>query len=176
MTQGVTIGLPPCWAVLRIGTGQTSEVRVGDSVADDGPRVAVAIDHPVMRSLVVELLARKLGCVIVEDHAGNRTIDLTRMDVELVVVDGAAFAAASADALPDEAPAVIVLGPEPDPGYRDYALARGAKAWLAREHIARELLIESRRLLNIDPQGSNGRSPAGRNAGNLPDAESEGGP
>ncbi|MEW6474252.1 MAG: hypothetical protein AB1679_18530 [Actinomycetota bacterium] len=127
-----------------------------------------------MRSLVTELLARELGCVVVEDDGRDAILDLTRSDVELVIVDGTAFSAACEDdSLPDEAPAVIVLGPEPDPGYRDYALARGAKAWLAREQIARELLAESRRLLSGGVGGSHPKSDGARNAGILPDVQIE---
>lgn len=144
-----------------------------DASADDGSahgrlRIALAINHPGMRSLVADLLVRELGCRIVsrDVHTGERVIDLTECDAELLVIDESAFSAArDRNTLPGRETAVIVVGPEPDPSYRDSALAAGAQAWLARDRVGDDLLPETLRVLgaNITATDSRpqGRAPAG---------------
>jgi DNA-binding NarL/FixJ family response regulator len=127
---------------------------------DRRPRVAVAIDHPVMRSLVTELLSRELDCAVVAGadefdrrQVNGAVIDLRHSDVELLVIDEAAFShACSQESLPGPTTAVIVLGAEPDPSYREFALSQGAQAWLAQEQIRDELLVEAQRLLAGEAQ------------------------
>lgn len=112
-------------------------------VCDGQPRIGVAIGHPAMRALVSELIGQDLGRAV-EDP--RRCGDGGALD--LVVIDSVAFG----DWYPSESPAgsrtkVIVVGPEPDPSYRDFALARGADAWVVRDRIAEELRGASRRVL-----------------------------
>ena len=104
-------------------------------------RVAVAIAHPAMHRLVVDLLDRdhdRWAVSADDDVSDLGSIVSARPD--LVIVDTADFAACCRR-LPASFPPgrVIVIGPEPDPAYRHAALHRGAGAWLSRECVAEEL-------------------------------------
>ena len=103
--------------------------------------VAIAIAHSAMHRLVVDLLDRDHGRWVVS--AVDDVSDLGGADSahpDLVIVDTAVFAGCCCR-LPASFPLgrVIVIGPEPDPAYRQAALRCGAGAWLSRECVAEEL-------------------------------------
>lgn len=104
-------------------------------------RVAVAIAHSAMRRLVVDLLDRdhdRWLVSAVKDVSDLGVADSAHAD--LVIVDTADFARCCCR-FPPSFPMgrVIVIGPEPDPAYRQAALRCGAGAWLSRECVAEEL-------------------------------------
>ena len=119
-------------------TTTSAEVR---AVSPGQWHVAVAIAHSAMHRLVVDLLDRDHGRWVVS--AVDDVSDLGGADSahpDLVIVDTADFAGCCCR-LPASFPLgrVIVIGPEPDPAYRQAALRCGAGAWLSRECVAEEL-------------------------------------
>ena len=119
-------------------TTTPAEVR---AVSPGQWHVAVAIAHSAMHRLVVDLLKRDHGRWVVS--AVDDVSDLGSADSahpDLLIVDTADFAACCRR-LPASLPPgrVIVIGPEPDPAYRQAALRGGAGAWLSRECVAEEL-------------------------------------
>lgn len=128
----------------------TSRPDTGCPVCDGAPRVLVAIRHRGMRRLTADLLAREYHCWTGADAVpGTGLADrIGRDHPDLVVVDDADFPAC----LPAE-PAgfpvgrVVVIAPEPDPGYRAHALGNGAGAWIPRERVSDELGPAMRRIL-----------------------------
>lgn len=106
------------------------------------PVVLGAIRHPTMRRWSNELLAGDPErWTVAEPEPDELLVDaIARTKPEVVVVDTVDFPAcclAALDALPPGH--VVVIGPEPDPGYRSAALAQGAAAWVSREHVGDEL-------------------------------------
>jgi len=107
----------------------------------DRPHVVVAVTHRAMRELIVEFLERDHGAWAVSAVDDMSEIgDAVSSHPDLVVIDTADFAGCCRR-LPESFPLgrVIVIGPEPDPAYRQAALHRGAGAWLSRECVAEEL-------------------------------------
>ncbi len=110
------------------------------AVSSPGPHVALVVTHRTMRSLIVELLERDLGCWTVSAIRDVSEIEHVATPPDLVIVDTADF-----DAVRCQLPAtfalalVVVIGPEPDPAYREAAVRFGAGAWLSRDRIAEEL-------------------------------------
>ena len=107
----------------------------------DPPSVVVAVAHRAMREFIVELLNREQGHWAVSAVCSVAELDdVVASYPDLVVVDTADFAGCCRQ-LPTSFPLgrVIVIGPEPDPAYRQAALRRGAGAWLSRERVAEEL-------------------------------------
>lgn len=106
------------------------------------PVVLDAIRHPMMRRWSNELLAAEPDrWTVAQPEPGEMLVDaITRTAPDVVVVDTVDFPACCLDAL-DALPAghVVVIGPEPDPGYRSAALAQGAAGWVSREHVGDEL-------------------------------------
>ncbi len=106
------------------------------------PCVAVAVTHPSMRALIVELLERVDHCgvvIAVSDPAGLPGA-LAETPVDLVIVDGADFPACCRERLSDfPLDRVVVIGAEPDAAYETAALRHGAGAWLAREDVGEDL-------------------------------------
>lgn len=107
------------------------------------PVVLGAIRHPTMRRWSNELLAGDPErWTVAEPEPDELLVDaIARTKPEVVVVDTVDFPAcclAALDALPPGH--VVVIGPEPDPGYRSAALAQGAAAWVSREHVGEELV------------------------------------
>ncbi|MGH9036535.1 MAG: hypothetical protein ACRD0O_12300 [Acidimicrobiia bacterium] len=123
-------------------------------VSDALPSIGVAISHPVMRDLVSELLRRDMASVLNADNPSldGRLPGLLAVSPDLLVIDEVAFTAAfRSGLLPVARTKVIVVGPEPDPAYRESALTQGADAWVARDRLAEELRVQSRRLLGCGP-------------------------
>ncbi len=111
------------------------------AVSSPRPHVAVVVAHHTMRALIVELLRRDLGSWTVSAIDGVSEIDhVAPPHPDLVIVDTADF-----DAVRRQLPAtlalarVVVIGPEPDPAYREASVHFGAGAWLSRDRIAEEL-------------------------------------
>lgn len=103
-----------------------------------------------MRRWSDELLSSVPGCwTVVQPQVGEMLIDaIARTEPDVVVVDTVDFPAcclAALDALPPGH--VVVIGPEPDPAYRRSALARGAAAWVSRDHVGEELAAAVRAAL-----------------------------
>ena len=111
-------------------------------VCDGEPRVLVAIRHPGMRHLTGDLLAREYHCWVARDLAADEPLAdaLVASHPDLVVVDTADFPDCCLDTLQGFPRArVVVIGPEPDPGYQAQALANGAGAWIPRERVGEDL-------------------------------------
>ncbi len=119
-------------------------------VCDGVPRVLVVIRHPAMRRFTRQLLERECGCWVATEARDGSSLARTvaELQPDLLVIDAASFPACCLAAL-DQIPRqrVIVIGPEPDAGYRHVALANGAGGWLAREDVADRLGAEMRRVL-----------------------------
>lgn len=116
-------------------------------VCDRRPRVLVAVRHAVMRRYAAELLARECGCWASGDVVAGEMLGdaIDRFRPDLLVVDSGDFPSccqAALDAFPRDR--VVVIGPEPDPGYRTNAVANGAGACIAREDVG-ELLVPTMR-------------------------------
>lgn len=119
-------------------------------VCDGEPRVLLVMRHPTMLRLTRDLLDREFGCWLrTEMQAGEMLAEiLDRETPDLMIIDERDFPACCRDTL-ERYPRdrVIVIGPEPDPGYRAAAIANGAGAWLPRERVGDDLAGEMRRLL-----------------------------
>ncbi|MBF6557848.1 MAG: hypothetical protein IVW52_17170 [Acidimicrobiales bacterium] len=102
-----------------------------------------------MRELSCELLKRELGWAVAEVAPSEMLVDaIERERPDLIVVDAGDFPAccqAAFERFPRDR--VIVIGPEPDDGYRTLALAEGAGSWVARECVGEELVAQLRALL-----------------------------
>lgn len=111
-------------------------------VCDGLPRVLVAIRHPGMRRLTADLLASKYHCWVARDlpHGEGLAGMLAAQNPDLVVVDAADFPeCCRRDLNRFPASRVVVIAPEPDPGYGAHALTNGAGAWIPRERVGEEL-------------------------------------
>lgn len=112
-------------------------------VCDGTPRVLVAIQHPVMRRLAAELLAWECDCWASDEVAAGEMLPsaIGRFRPDLLVVDAGDFPACCREAI-DAFPRnrVVVIGPEPDPGYGAAALAEGAAACITRDTVGDELV------------------------------------
>lgn len=120
--------------------------------------------HPAMLRLSREILERECGCrVATEVRTGPAlAAAIDRLTPDLLVIDTAAFPACCLDALahiPREH--VIVIGPEPDPAYREAALGNGAGGWLSREDVADQLSSETRRVLGCHHDDHHARDQGG---------------
>ena len=117
-------------------------------VCDGFPRVLVAVAHPAMRRMILELLDREHRCwnaFVVEHDLCSAMHDL---QPDLVIVDGAAFpdrCCHQGDEYPCER--IVVVGPEPDAAYKAIALQNGAGGWVARDDVADDLSAEMRKAL-----------------------------
>lgn len=151
----------------------TSRTDTGCPVCDGSPLVLVAIRHPGMRRLTADLLAREYHCwAVSEAVVGDRlAARIGRDRPDLVVVDDADFPACLQPG-PACFPAqrVVVIGPEPDPGYRAHALGAGAGAWIPRERVSDELGPAMRRILGCchDPCPAPAPSPTAPTAATAP--------
>ena len=131
----------------RIITGMTAG-RCGE--CDGSPRVLVAVRHPAMRRYTTELLAREAGAWRASELGTGEMLPaaMARFPPDLLVVDASDFPAccrAAIEAFPSER--VVVVGPEPDPAYREVAAAHGAAACIARDDVGDQLVATMRRLL-----------------------------
>ncbi len=105
------------------------------------PNVVLVVAHRAMRALIVELLQRDHGCWTVSAIGSLSELDdAASSQPDLVIVDTADVATVRRQLPPTFALArVVVIGPEPDPAYRQAAVHFGAGAWLSRDRIAEEL-------------------------------------
>lgn len=113
------------------------------------PQVALVVANRPMRALIVELLQRDQGCWTVAAIGSISEIDhAAPSHPDLVVVDTSDFTTVRRQLPPTFAlPRVVVIGPEPDPAYRQAAVDFGAGAWLSRDCIAEELCAALRSAL-----------------------------
>ena len=119
------------------------------AVSTSRPHVVLVVAHRAMRTLIVELLRRDQGSWTVSAVDSVSEIDHTALShPDLVIVDTADFATVRRQLPPTFALArVVVIGPEPDPAYRQAAVHFGAGAWLSRDRIAEELCASLRSAL-----------------------------
>ena len=117
-------------------------------VCDNTPLVLVAIAHPAMQRMILELLEREHGCwraCLLDQDLPAAMNDLAP---DLVIVDSAAFPRCCRDrtgGYPRDR--IVVVGPEPDAAYMAAALRDGAGGWVARDDIAECLSLEMRKAL-----------------------------
>lgn len=104
------------------------------------PLVLIAIAHPAMRRMIVELLDREHGCWHACVLGGPLQPVLGVPSPDLIIVDGVDFPRSCRELLPGyPANRIVVIGPEPDAAYRAAALCSGAGGWVARDDIADQL-------------------------------------
>jgi hypothetical protein len=107
-----------------------------------------------MRIFIVELLTRDSGewdVATVEDLATIVVKD--GIHPELAIVDTSNFARCLSELPVGYAPGrLVVIGPEPDPAYRQAALEGGAGAWLSRDDVANDLGQAMRSTLELLPE------------------------
>jgi DNA-binding NarL/FixJ family response regulator len=112
------------------------------------PCVLIAVAHPAMRRLILDLLDREHGCWKACLVAGDLAGAVDELDPDLVIVDGADFPRCCRDELAGyPRDRIVVVGPEPDAAYMAAALRQGAGTWLARDDIGDRLSAEMRRTL-----------------------------
>ena len=104
--------------------------------------VLVGIRHRLMRRWTIDLLRAEYSSWAVTEPGGDEMLvdAIDRSQPDLVVVDSSDFPAccvAALRALPPER--LVVVGPEPDAAYQQWALAQGAGGWVSRDHLADEL-------------------------------------
>ena len=108
---------------------------------DESKLVLVAIQHAGMRRFTLELVRREHRCRVAEPEPDELlAVSLSRLEPDLLVVDDRDFPKCCRDALDAFSPErVIVIGPEPDHGYRALAFLNGAGAWIPRERVGEDL-------------------------------------
>ena len=104
----------------------------------------------MMRALTSELLERDGACRVTgvggDDQELAAAIDRDHPD--LVILDTGEFPACCPVALGRfRFERVIVIGPEPACSYRAAALAAGAGAWVSRDRVGDDLIVEVCRAL-----------------------------
>ena len=117
-------------------------------VCDGTPRVLVAVTHPTMRQLILELLEREHGCWDARSLDADLPAAMRHLEPDLVIIDSAGFpdcCSGPPDGYPRQR--VVVVGPEPDDAYMTAAFDQGAGGWLARDDVAERLSVEMRRAL-----------------------------
>ena len=117
-------------------------------VCDASPRVLIAVAHPAMRRMILELLEREHGCwqpCLLDEDLQTAMHDHTP---DLVIIDGTAFPRCCCDQ-PGDFPRerIVVVGREPDPAYMQAAMGDGAGGWVARDDVAEGLSAEMRTAL-----------------------------
>ena len=124
---------------MQIGAGAEHGPCAGG--CDTSPLVLVAIQHAGMRRFTRELLSRGHRCRVAEPEPDELlAVSLSRLDPDLLVVDDRDFPACCRTALDAFSPErVIVIGPEPDQGYRALAFLNGAGAWIPRDRVGEDL-------------------------------------
>lgn len=142
--------------------------RTLGTVIDAPPRVLVAVKHPAMCRLILQLLERDRGRWLPTLVCGDPGDAARALRPDLVIVDGgdpSTLFARLGDFRPDR---VVVIGPEPDDAYETAARRLGAGGWLARDQVADHLTDEMAFALRSGPQRSSVVAPdAGR--GGQPD-------
>jgi len=108
---------------------------------DRRPRVVVAVAHHHMRALIVDLLARRQPGWAVSAVDGLAEVGaVLPRHPDVAVVDAADFAGCCGDRLGSfPVDRIVVIGPEPDPFYRQATLDQGAGGWISRDEVCEEL-------------------------------------
>jgi len=108
---------------------------------DPRPRVVVAVAHHAMRALIVDLLARQQPGWAVSAVDGPAEVGaVLAWNPDVTITAAADFAGCCGDRLGSfPAKRVVVIGPEPDPAYRQATLDKGAGAWVSRDDVSEEL-------------------------------------
>lgn len=113
------------------------------------PSVVVAIAHPALRRLILDLFER--DCVRWQLHAASDRRDLPAIvgaaGPDLVVLDDHEISWSPALAAVVAPQRVIVIGPDPDPAYERAARRAGAGAWLCRDRVGEDLIPSMRSVL-----------------------------
>lgn len=119
------------------------------SVGPGTPSVVVAVAHPALRRLTLELLEQdttRWQLHPVTDR-GDLAATVTPAGPDLVVLDDEDISWCC-QLHPDFARQhVIVIGPEPDPAYERAARGAGAGAWLCRDRVGEDLIPSMRSVL-----------------------------
>ena len=122
------------------------------------PHVAVAVTHPTMRALIIELLERACCIGIAVPDPARLWAVVANATVALAIVDGANFPACCRDHHGDFAlERVIVIGAEPDRAYETAALRHGAGAWISRDDVGDKLPIALAHILRRSAAKRHGR-------------------
>ncbi len=139
------------------------------------PVVLVAMRHPVLRRWTTELLDTACGCwATVVSLDGELLADaIARVSPDVVALDSLDFPACCHAALTDLGREhVVVIGPEPDPAYRQSALDQGAGGWVSQDRIGDDLPRAVWTALGCDrhdcplrPLMTNGAAPSSRPTG-----------
>lgn len=118
-------------------------------VCSGTPMVLVALRHPAMRQLTLDLLDRDHGCWRTIAGDGAEPLEAVEaLHPDLVVLDAATFRSCEcADGCQHPCGRMVVVGPEPDAAYRSAVLADGAGGWVARDDLAEQLSATMRRAL-----------------------------
>lgn len=112
------------------------------------PCVLIAIAHPVMRRLILELLNRDQGSWTAILLDADLASALRSFCPDLVILDSVDLSRFGDDRMVGFSRSrIVVVGPEPDVAHRNPALGRGAGAWVARDEIADQLAPAMRRAL-----------------------------
>src|SRR5260221_9918704 len=110
-------------------------------------RIHVAVGHPTMRHLLVDLL------MFVQPSSVTSTAQASALDSawrtsDLLVIDEANFSDTRCrNTVAATKTLVLVVSAENDASSREAALAGGAHGWLPREHVGDELYAEISRML-----------------------------
>lgn len=108
------------------------------------PCVLIAVSHPAMRRLILELLDREHGCWSSFLLAGELRKAVANLSPALVLLDGADFPRLAEKLACFPRNRIVVVGPEPYAAYRAAALRQGAGAWVARDEVGERLSTEMR--------------------------------
>lgn len=112
------------------------------------PRVLIALAHPAMRRLILELLHREPGCWTASINSGELAGAVRDLSPDLVIIDGADFPTVCDHELAGyQVNRIVVIGRQPDPAYLLAALRHGAGAWVARDDVADQLSSAMRHAL-----------------------------
>lgn len=119
------------------------------------PMVLVAVRHPQLRRWSTELLESACGCWATVRNLDDELLveAIARVGPDVVALDSPDFPACCQKALATLDPRqVVVIGPEPDPAYRQMALGNGAGGWVSRDHIGEDLISAVWTALGCDCQ------------------------
>lgn len=111
----------------------------------------VGIRHQAMRRFTLEMLSASPSWTVAQPRAGEMLAGaIERESPSAVVVDDGDFPECCEAALGSLPPGrVVVIGPEPDEGYRRAAMSRGAGSWVARDCVGDHLVPTLRRVLGL---------------------------
>lgn len=135
---------------------------------DEASRVHVVVRHPMMRELVIELLAVAGDdeCRVITTSVGQTGLpDPPVGPGDVVIVDESAWGEGMRREVSRSGASVLVVAAEDDPSSREISLNGDAAAWLPRARLGEELSVCVERLLAEHRQ----RDEAGRSQGSSQD-------